>query len=335
MTNITLESSLCLSIVVPVYNVAKYLGRCIDSLLGSEGIEKTEIILVDDGSTDDSGSIADSYTAKYGFITCLHKENGGLSDARNYGLKHAKGRYVFFCDSDDTVIPEGLAKVIKTAEQGNVDVILWDGITIGENDAVTDDSDNYVLVHSGIEPRREISGAEAMTLQIKDHRKFAVTAWLRACRREFLLENELLFEKGLLHEDELWTPNVMLRATSVIYLNEKVYCYRIRDNSIMGSYTKALEEHAKAFVHIMNALGRFYSEYIGDRTNRRIIMACWAESYLWEITRYGIDRFECRRDVPRSRLFCSIKGFKNKIKALMLCILGFRAYAAIYGGFRK
>ena len=335
MTKTTPETPLCLSIVVPVYNVARYLGRCVDSLLDSEGIEKTEIILVDDGSTDNSAALADSFAAKYSFISCFHKENGGLSDARNYGLKHAKGKYVFFCDSDDMVIPEGFAKVIKTAGQCSAEVILWDGITIDEEDAVTDASNSYVLVNSGLDSRVEISGTESLTRQIKDHRRYAVTAWLRACRRDFLLANDLFFEKGLVHEDELWTPKVMISSSHVLYLNENVYCYRIRDNSIMGSYSNAYEEHAKAFVYIMNTLNKYYSEHINDRKRYRTIMSCWAETYLWEITRYCISRFECRRDVPRFRLLIYVKGFKNKIKTMVLCLFGFRAYGAIMNNLRR
>ena len=335
MTRTTPEIPLCLSVVVPVYNVERYLGRCVDSLLNSEGIEKTEIILVDDGSTDCSGLIADDYAKKHAFITCLHKDNGGLSDARNYGLDHAGGKYVFFCDSDDTVIPEGFAKVIKTAERSDADVILWDGITVGENDEITDDSKNYVLVHSGLNSKGEISGTEAMTRQIADHGRFAVTAWLRAVKRDYLLDNDLYFEKDLIHEDELWTPEVMLNSSSVLYLGEKVYCYRIRENSIMESYAKQPEEHAEAFVYIMNTLGNYYPERIIDKSVLRSIMACWAGSYLWEITRYGIYGYECRRKVPRFRLLCSVRGFRNKLKAVMLCLFGFRADAAIHDRFRR
>ncbi len=335
MTKTIPENPLCLSVIVPVYNVEKYLGSCMDSLLKSGGIEKTEIILVDDGSTDGSGKIADGFAERYDFISCLHKENGGLSDARNYGLAHAGGKYVFFCDSDDTVIPEGFAKVITTAEQSDAEILLWDGITAGENGVLNDCSKDYVLVHSGLDPMREMSGSEAMAGQIADHRRFAVTAWLRAVRRDHLLNNDLFFEKGLLHEDELWTPKVMLSASHVLYLGETVYCYRIRGNSIMKSYKEQPEEHAGALVYIRNTLGSYYPERITDRHVFRSIMACWADAYLWEITKYGIYRCECRKNVPRFLLLRSVRGFRNKCKALMLCLFGFRAYAAVYNVFRK
>ena len=101
----------CLSIVIPVYNVEDYLDRCLSSVISASGIQMTEIILVDDGSTDKSGRIADSYADQYEYIESFHKTNGGLSDARNYGLEKAKGKYVVFIDSDDMVVPDGLDRV--------------------------------------------------------------------------------------------------------------------------------------------------------------------------------------------------------------------------------
>lgn len=91
-----------LSIIIPIYNVATTLRRCVDSVL-RQHIADSEILLIDDGSTDGSAAIADGYAARHGCINCLHKPNGGLSDARNYGIARAKGRYIAFVDSDDEV----------------------------------------------------------------------------------------------------------------------------------------------------------------------------------------------------------------------------------------
>ncbi|HEM5303194.1 TPA: glycosyltransferase family 2 protein, partial [Streptococcus suis] len=95
-------SKILLSVIIPVYQVEKYLKRCIDSVLAQKFIDY-EIILVDDGSTDSSPAICDAYSAEYPHISVIHKENGGLSDARNVGIKHAAGEYIFFLDSDDWI----------------------------------------------------------------------------------------------------------------------------------------------------------------------------------------------------------------------------------------
>ena len=320
-----------LSVVVPVYNVGSYLGRCIDSLTAAEGIEKTEIILVDDGSTDESGVVAESYADRYEFITCHHKENGGLSDARNYGLKKASGIYVFFCDPDDMVIPDAFAALIRTVSRSDADVILFDGMTIGEDDSATDSGYDVILGHSGLDRASDMSGLNAMISQIKDHGRFAVTAWLMACRRDYLLDNGLFFEKGLIHEDELWTPEVLAGASKVKYLPEKVYCYRLRENSIMSGSSEFLEDHAKAMVLVMNSLYAFYSEQIKNVDERDVLLSNWSGKYLWVLSSYEVYRFDCRKDVPRRRIWAHSSGIKAWIKGFVLSLFGVRAFCRLFG----
>ena len=328
-------NTICLSIVVPIYNVSAFLGKCIDSLIRTAGIERTEIILVDDGSTDDSGTIADSYAEKYSYISSYHKENGGLSDARNYGLALAKGRYVFFCDSDDMVISESFGKVLTYMLKSDAEVILWNGVTVDENDECIDSVFRIILTHEGMEPNRVISGVDALIEQIKDHGKYAMTAWLKACNREFLLSNKVLFDPGLIHEDELWTPKLLLCASRVIYLKETAYCYRIRKNSIMESSLNGQEAHAQALVYIMNSLYQLYKSHSIGKKSKFILLDNWANTYMWEIVDYDLYKYECRKNIVRFDLLCEAKGFKNKIKGLMLFLFGFKTFCAFFTDRRK
>lgn len=322
---------ICLSVVVPVYNVAQYLSKCIDSLLNTEGIEKTEIILVDDGSTDESGKIADSYAGKFTIIDCYHKENGGLSDARNYGLNRAKGKYVFFCDSDDMVVPDKFRKIIEAAAQSNADVLLWDGVTINEKDEVIKSEMDLILVHGGLESAGEmITGTDAMVSQIKDHGKIAMTAWLKAVRREYLLDKELLFEAGIFHEDELWTPQVMTGALKVLYIPEKVYCYRLREDSLMTS-AKNQSKHAEDQIRVLNQIFDHYEANISDKSKRDVLLANWAETYLWTIKNYEVWKYGCSKKIPRGRILSSAKSFKTGCKALLLRVFGVKFYCRIAG----
>ena len=325
-----MSDTVCLSIIVPIYNVEKYLGRCLDSLLQTGNIGRTQIILVDDGSTDQSGAIAEEYVQKYGFIECFHKSNGGLSDARNYGLKKATGRYVFFCDSDDMVIPDGLRNVIEIAESTMVDVILWNGIAIDEEDRQIQSAYEDLLVHSGVDSSHVMTGLDALIGQVMHHNRIAVTAWLRACRREFLLDNGLFFKVGLLHEDELWTPSVLLLAKSVIYTEQKAYCYRIRDNSIMSMSYGGQEKHARSLVSVLNELYDLYVELIKNRSLLGVVLSYWADVYLWEISFYGIGRYECRRFIPRRQIFRCAKRPKAVIKALILISFGSKVYCRLF-----
>ena len=125
MTGINSDSA-ALSVVIPVFNAEKYLGRCLEALLKTSGIENAEIILIDDGSIDSSVEIADSYAKSHTNITVIRKSNEGPSEARNAGLKKATGKYVFFCDADDEVDPELFSRAIKDIGNSSEDVVLWD-----------------------------------------------------------------------------------------------------------------------------------------------------------------------------------------------------------------
>ena len=318
-----------LSIIVPIYNVGPYLDRCLDSFLKADGIEETEMILVDDGSTDNSGSIADLYAGQYDFISCFHKENGGLSDARNFGLEKSSGKYVFFCDSDDMVVPGALENLIKTLSQSDVEVILFDGLVIDENDSVIDSEYDVILNHSGLDGSKVTSGIETMVCEIQDHGRFAVTAWLRACRRDYLLDNGLLFEKGIIHEDELWTPQVMAGAVKVRYIQERLYCYRLRQNSIMRDSVKDQEKHAGALVYVMNSIYVYYSKNLKESRDKDLLLAHWADTYLWMILEYGIGKYECGKKIDRRAILTGSNGIRSRIKALILNLFGVRIYTRL------
>ena len=316
-----------LSVIIPVYNVESYLARCLDSLLQTEGICDAQIILVDDGSTDKSGLIADGYASAHDCIECYHKENGGLSDARNYGLEKASGRYVFFFDSDDKIIPSSMRKVLETVSDTDADVIVWDGTAIDEKDNDISSGIDLILTHKGLPENGDMTdGISALTKQIKDHGKTAMTAWLRAVRRDYLLDKKLFFEKGLLHEDELWTPQVMAGANSVLYLPEKVYCYRLRTGSITGDYRSCRIEHAKAYIHIMDSLYDYYREHIEDDKSRKVLLSDWADTYLWEISSLGFGRYDIRKQIPRKKIFSCAGSFRSGCKALILLVFGAKIY---------
>lgn len=329
-----------LSIVVPIYNVEAYLPRCLDSLLSTSGITSCEILLIDDGSTDGSGEIASTYAEKSENIFYFRKENGGLSDARNFGLRKATGKYVFFCDSDDMVKPEGFAKVIAAADVLDKDVLLWNGITINENDEEINTGLDIILTHAGLEKSNGsgvrgkglpavLSGTEAMVRQIRDHNKIAMTAWLRACRREFLLKNDLLFQTGLLHEDELWTPKVMTAASDIEFIPENVYCYRIRGNSIMSGRAGNTEKHAQDLTYILNTLYEHYRSHVDQKDRLKVLLGNWADTYLWVISSYGVGRYGYRKDVPRRKIAASCRRIRSRIKAWILLLGGVKLYCRI------
>ena len=155
------------SIIVPVYNVEKYLERCLDSLI-NQTLKDIEIILVDDGSTDDSGNICDKYAKKDKRIKVIHKENGGLSDARNIGLSIANGRYLQFVDSDDFIHKQMIEILYNTIINNNADISICDFDKVYENTKIkyntkeislnfTLDTLNIIILNINIAPSIRVS----------------------------------------------------------------------------------------------------------------------------------------------------------------------------------
>lgn len=214
------------SIVIPVYNVQEYLDRCVKSVVNQEyPKEKLQVLLVDDGSTDNSGALCDTFADNYSFIEVYHKTNGGLSDARNYGMERATGEYILLLDSDDYLSTDACAKFAEAiAAQPEKPDVVAAGLVKHVGDAQID-----ISRASAGQP--VMSGETFLEAELGSG-KFCVAAWSFVYRRTFLEENELNFWKGILHEDEEFTPRALLAAQSVLSTNISFYHYVIRENSI-------------------------------------------------------------------------------------------------------
>ena len=186
-----------ISIIVPIYKVEKYLVRCVESLMAQD-FSSLEIILIDDGSPDRCGEICDNYAKKDTRITAYHKPNGGLSDARNYGLERAHGEYVLFVDSDDYLEPQACASLWKEAKAGFADIIISKMALekpsegMARFDKVAEERFQYHRIYSG--PAYLMGCLEGGALRVEVIRTMF--------RRDFLVRNDLYFEYGILHEDE-------------------------------------------------------------------------------------------------------------------------------------
>lgn len=216
-----------ISIVVPVYNVEKHIKKCIDSLL-EQNFDDYEIIIVNDGTRDNSMDYVRQVQKKTDKIIIYEQENAGLSAARNSGIRLARGKYILFCDSDDALVQNCLLKLYNEMEANNLDLLIYDAELRYENEKSTHDNlYNRPNICEDI-----ISGKEMLSSLLKDG-YFLASSCLYIVQREILIKNGLRFEEGILHEDELFTPILLLYSQRVKHKNWMIYQRYIREGSIM------------------------------------------------------------------------------------------------------
>lgn len=238
------------SIIVPVYNVELYLEECIDSVI-NQTYENLEIIIVDDGSTDNSGMICDAYENKDERITVIHKENGGLSAARNTGLRIATGEYVYFLDSDDYIEKNAMSDLMEIFEQEKVDVVFFDAYVF-YTDCEPDDN-----VNSYKRKKRYTSlNGKDILVKLLENDEYRTPVQLYMYKAEFLNRNNLEFYEGIIHEDELFSFQVFNADGIVAHCHKSLYARRIRPASIMTA--SASSKRFKSMLAIYNELAKMY-----------------------------------------------------------------------------
>ena len=211
-----------LTVIVPVYNVEKYIRRCVDSLISQELFEETEILLVDDGSKDKSGEICDGYSDKYENIRAFHKPNGGLSDARNYGIERATGKYISFIDSDDLVAAGFFKDISDLISKYDADII------------------NFNFAFEKTEGEFDITGDKAVTVRSRDELIEDVMMYnignqvtCNIFRKDIF--KDVRFPVGRAYEDIFTFYRLILNADKFIRVNYTYYVYNIVND---GSITK-------------------------------------------------------------------------------------------------
>jgi glycosyltransferase involved in cell wall biosynthesis len=229
-----------LSVIIPVYNVEEYVLRCLKSIIDIENHGDTEIIVVNDGSRDGSMALVSDFASSHPIITIVNQENRGLGAARNTGLKHAQGEYVYFLDSDDYIDLESFVHLFNTG-YGSADVIV--GNFVYNTDDVIEKSKFRI-------PTDKVIVEKGRDFFVKYYRRYiSTTVWRSIYRRKLLIENDLTFAEGVYHEDVNWTPNVLLHAGTVIYCPLYFYNYIIRNGSIINSALSERRLHDILFVY--------------------------------------------------------------------------------------
>ena len=212
------------SIIVPVYNVEKYLDRCVESIV-NQTYKNLEIILVDDGSPDNCPAMCDEWAKKDNRIKVIHKENGGLSDARNFGIEVFTGDYILFVDSDDYIDLTMVEKMVCRIENDNTDMCVCTFATFKDGE---EPNRNY-------NKQNEIITAEEALFRLtqKEYNVYFVIACCKLIKREVI--SDLRFVKGKIHEDEFMCHHLIGNCKTISCIYEPLYFYYTRQGSITKS----------------------------------------------------------------------------------------------------
>ena len=226
------------SVIVPVYNVEKYLNKCLDSLI-NQTFNHFEIIIINDGSPDDSKQIIEKYKSKYNdFIKVINQSNQGLSASRNNGLKMASGAYIMFADSDDYLELNMLEKMYSKITSEQADVVICGNNVVNEN---------YQIISSTFPNNYENTD---LTTQIILGN---LSAWNKIIKKDLLDDSSLLFRSNVWDEDIDFSFKLLLKSQKTCILNENLYNYSLRDGSIMNSKNLVKNlDLIKAFDEIIN-----------------------------------------------------------------------------------
>lgn len=251
-----------ISIIIPIYKVELYIDKCIESIL-KQTWKNIEVILVDDGSPDKCGQICDEYAKKDTRIKVIHKDNGGLSDARNAGVEVATGNYIGFVDSDDWIDENFYEQLIDKMKKTGADIVAA-GVK-----KVWEDGKMEIMT-----PFQEIqlSNQEAMKAIIEES-FLKQPVWYKLYRADVA---QVKFKKGVLHEDNYWSYQVIAKANKVVVMPEPYYYYRQRSNSIMSSqYSEKRLAAIDSKVQRQNFLLQEYPELTDLGCMEMLFAACY------------------------------------------------------------
>lgn len=320
------EYIMLFSMVVPIYNSSQYLARCIESLLNQD-MDSYEILLINDGSTDDSLRICQSYAAKYSQIKIVDKSNGGLSDARNAGIRCSKGDYLLFIDSDDYIESNCLVNLETMLKAHSYPDIIY------AQYYMHDQGKNLIAKNYYSE---ENSYQDSYTFMKKELqlRNLPIAVCFNIYKRDLITSNNLYFQVGLLHEDERWSPQALFFSNRIYTTDFAFYHYVRRDGSITRSNRK--QKNAVDLISTCKFLDEFVDEnFNADRLMYSLMRNKNAMNYMYAVSigklyenlqYYSIDRFYPIthaykvKDIIKACLFAVSPEFYCKLREKLFSI---------------
>lgn len=283
--------SAIISIIVPIYNVDNYLEKCIDSIL-NQALEEFELVLVNDGSTDNSGAICDKYSNKDERVKVIHKKNGGVSSARNVGIKNANGDYIGFVDPDDYIDKYMYKTLYELCEKSNSDIGICKLGRQIDGEIINKADDKVILELDNVEAMRELFKGKLYRFSL--------------CNKIFKREcfKDIRFPEGRIHEDLSTTYRLFSNSNKSIYTSYIGYIYVKRENSILTStYSK---KRLQAFIGWNEILKFMNNKYLQLNEDVSSAFAYWCiDNYYYIVSQVKNDE-EKRRYLSMLRKYVSI-----------------------------
>ena len=259
------------SVIIPVYNVEKYINRCLKSIL-SQHYNDLEIIVIDNGSTDRSGSICDIYANEYANFSVYHIENHGVGSARNFGLSKARGEFIYFVDSDDYLVGNLFAE-FEDKLTPDLDLLVFSYYNSFEQEMIEKNRTKKILPYNGSYDKYDFSKI-FKDLFLSD---MLYTVWNKFYRREFLIENNISFEKYELGEDVRFNLNAYRNVNKVYLSQDSYYVYVIgRKGSAMSSYNPKRLQYQLQELKLVDSLLKDWnidSSNLDNTVKSRILMS--------------------------------------------------------------
>lgn len=242
-----------ISLIIPIYNVAQYLDRCMQSVL-NQTIEDIEIIMVDDGSPDICPTMCDEYCSRDSRIKVVHKENGGLGYARNSGLDIATGEYVAFVDSDDFIADDMFDTLYKVAISNNLDIVYC-GFNKYKNGKVVGgrSEESQLTIYEGIRCEDVLQGMVSNNNKRNTITKYEMSVWHAIYKRHIIENNNIRFcsEREFISEDIIFHIDILNKCKKIGFIPNRLYYYCYNDESLTKSYRKErLGRHLTLFEEI-------------------------------------------------------------------------------------
>lgn len=301
-----------ISIVIPVYNVEEYLVRCLESVI-KQTYTNLEIIVVDDGSTDNSGRICDEYKEKDERIKVIHKLNGGLSDARNFGINVTRGEYIAFIDSDDWVSLDYINCLYSIIEKDDYDIAICDFIRRKGKDKVNKRSREKLEIYCNKEAIRELL-----------YQRISSSAWAKLFKRD--LWKDIQFEVGKLYEDVIPIYLIFQQSKKIIKTNQCSYYYFYREGSIV---TQKFSINKMDYVDNCKKLFGYVKTAYPEYENAAISRLFWAEVHVLVHMENPVDYPEIYKRLEnniKKHRWKTLRDRKNKLKVRGVAVLSFLGY---------